>query len=117
MILETNRAIRLVDFNMLAAVEASVMIAQVFGSGSKPVGTDARVKIKFDIMIAAIAKVNSATVIYSDDPDIARLGKRFGFGVIGIAQLPEPQVDLFSRLEAKNSVPEVIRDTEKCNRG
>lgn len=101
-ILETNRAIRLVDFNALAAVEASVMIAEVFGSADKPVGGDARVKMKFDIMIAAIAKVNGATTVYSDDPGIAKLGKRHGFDVIGIAQLPPPPEttpDLFTALE------------------
>jgi predicted nucleic acid-binding protein len=92
-ILEAHRAVQLADFNGLAAVEASSMIADIFGSADKPSGGDARVKMKFDIMIAAIAKVNGATTVYSDDPDIARLGERYGFQVIGIAALPEPPAE------------------------
>ena len=101
--LETNRSIRLADFNALAAVEASVMIAEIFGSEEKPIGGDARVKMKFDIMIAAIAKVNGATVVYSDDPGLTKLGKRYGFEVIGVAQLPAPiseTSDLFAGIDS-----------------
>lgn len=102
LILEAHRAIQLADFNGLAAVEASAMLADIFGSAEKPSGGDARVKMKFDIMIAAIAKVNNASTVYSDDPDIAKLGKRYGFQVIGIGQLPEPPAetpDLFAEHE------------------
>ena len=103
-ILDANRAIRLADFNALAAVESSVMIAQVLGSDERPSGGDARVKMKFDIMIAAIAKVNGASLVYSDDPDMVRLGRRFDFEVMGIAKLPEPPAatpDLFTGLDVE----------------
>lgn len=107
-ILDTNRAIRLVDFNALAAIEASVMIADVFASADRPVGGDARVKMKFDVMIAAIAKVNGASTVYSDDPGIGKLGKQHGFETVGIAQLPLPPettADLFATLEESKSDP------------
>jgi predicted nucleic acid-binding protein len=100
-ILDRNKVIRLVDFNVLAAVEAASMVAEILASGGLPPGGDARAKMKFDIMIAAIAKVNGAGVVYSDDPDIRNLGKRFGFDVIGVAELPappEPEPDLLTGL-------------------
>lgn len=89
-ILDSNRAIRLADFNVLAAVEASVMIAGEFASADRPVGGDARVKMKFDVMIAAIAKVSGASTIYTDDPGIERLGRQHGFATVGISRLPLP---------------------------
>jgi hypothetical protein len=46
-----------------------------------------RTKAKFDDQIAAIAAVEGATTIYSDDEDIAKLAEG-RFGVIKIASLP-----------------------------
>jgi hypothetical protein len=53
--------------------------------------------------------VNGATIVYSDDPDVVKLGQRCGFDVIGVAQLPEPPAatpDLFSELGAKKADPD-----------
>ena len=88
-IVERNKSLRLADFNALAAVEAAAMMSAVWAQ-RKPAGGDARSKIKFDIMIAAIARVAGASTVYSDDPDIVRLGSTFGFQVTGVAALPPP---------------------------
>jgi hypothetical protein len=50
-------------------------------------------KVKFDRQIVAIAKVVGATVIYSDDKDVATLAKKQGIETIGVADLPLPKED------------------------
>lgn len=98
-IIEQESAIRIVDFDKRAAVEAAVMTDLLLKSGNKPSGSEARIKLKFDVMISAISKINNVSTIYSDDTDIKKLGKIFGFGVVGIADLPLPEIqrqdDLF----------------------
>lgn len=69
------------------------MLAQLLSSDIKPVGGDARSKLKFDVMIAAVAKVHRADTVYSDDPHLRKLGKDFGFETIGIGGLPLPPDD------------------------
>ncbi|MFX6011401.1 hypothetical protein ABTE87_22180, partial [Acinetobacter baumannii] len=51
--------------------------------------TSSRTKAKFDDQIVAIARVERATVIYSDDADIAKLAGP-SVTVIGMASLPMP---------------------------
>lgn len=96
-LMEKTKPIRLVEFGKRAAVEAAAMTAARLRIG-KPAGAEARAKLKFDIMIAAIAKLTGARTLYSDDGDMARLGATFGFSVVGIADLPLPmdESDLFS---------------------
>ncbi len=47
-------------------------------------------KLKFDRQIVAIAKVNQATAMYSDDKDLRALASRTGMKVIGLQDLPLP---------------------------
>jgi predicted nucleic acid-binding protein len=96
--LGSNKHIRIVPFDVMAAVEFSVM--QASRIGKPPSG---KVKAKFDDQIVAIARVERATVIYSDDTDIPKIvGKTMT--VVGIASLPLPPAttedDLFTRLAA-----------------
>jgi hypothetical protein len=59
--------------------------------GNKRGASDATwAKVKYDRQIVAIAKVHSATTIYSDDGDIETLGKRAKINVVGLAALPLP---------------------------
>lgn len=84
-IIKTSKHFRVVPFDERAAVEFAT--AQVNGRGSTP-----RAKAKFDDQIIAIAAVEQATAIYSDDDDIAkRSGSRFQ--VVGIEALPLPPED------------------------
>jgi hypothetical protein len=48
-------------------------------------------------MIMAIARVSRATVVYSDDQGIRRLGSQLDMRVIGIGQLDLPEPTLFDR--------------------
>ena len=56
--------------------------------------------MKFDRQIVAIAKVEGAERIYSNDGDIARYAKAEGLEVIRLQDLPDPPEktpDLFDR--------------------
>lgn len=106
-IIEREKSLRVADFNKLAAIEAAAIMQSIYTNGGKPAGNDARSKLKFDVMIFAIARVNGASTIYSDDNDIAQLGKRYSVEVIGIGDLPLPdaakQMDIFSSAGALDS--------------
>ena len=79
---------RIAAFDERAAVEhaARQRGRTSFPSGRAPVS---RPKAKFDDQIIAIAAVEQAEIIYSDDPDIVRRVPD-GVRVIGIAELPLP---------------------------
>ncbi len=47
-------------------------------------------KVKFDRQIVAIALVNNASEIISDDADVAAIGERWGVKVTSIEELPLP---------------------------
>lgn len=94
-ILHKSRHFRIAGFDERAAVEFAATQAERAASGQKNEGAT-RAKAKFDDQIVAIAAVEGATVIYSDDPHIKSLaGGRFE--VIGVADLPlAPQKAQFS---------------------
>lgn len=86
-------------FDTRAAIEVAAMSREAAASGRKRGNSSATwAKVKYDRQIVAIAKVNGATTIYSDDGDIAALAKRARITVVGIADLPLPpqkaQLDL-----------------------
>ncbi|WP_051949153.1 type II toxin-antitoxin system VapC family toxin [Methylosinus sp. PW1] len=96
-ILHKSRHFRIAGFDERAAIEFAATQAQRVASGQKNEGAT-RAKAKFDDQIVAIAAVEGATVIYSDDPHIKKMaGGRFE--VIGIADLPLPPSDAQSRFE------------------
>jgi predicted nucleic acid-binding protein len=102
--LGSNKHIRVVPFDVKAAVEFSLMQAS---RQRKP--PEGKVKAKFDDQIVAIARIEGATVIYSDDKDIPKIvGKTMG--VVGIASLPLPPLatedDLFTRVAAEGERPQ-----------
>lgn len=94
--LTSSKHFRVAPFDTMAAVEYAAMHASRLGKG-----TTNRTKAKFDEQIVAIARVEGAQVIYSDDGDIAKLaGPKIK--VMGIAELPLPptkaQPDMFDQL-------------------
>lgn len=86
-VLNASKHFRVAPFDERAAVEFAAMQA------NKQAGRFAgqsRQKAKFDDQIVAIAAIEGAEVIYSDDVDIKKLaGDRFK--VLGIADLPLPE--------------------------
>lgn len=86
-------------FGVRAAVEAAAAHREAIGKGHKAEGTGSTwTKVKFDRQIVAIAKVENADIIYSDDGDIERYAKRDGIKVIKSKDLParpvNPQIGL-----------------------
>ena len=59
--------------------------------GDKKDGSDATwAKVKYDRQIVAIAKVNSASAIYSDDINLTSFARRNGLRVISVVDLNVP---------------------------
>lgn len=88
-ILNTSRHIRVSPFDERTAVEYAVMERERVSASHR---RTPRAKAKFDQQIVAIARVEGAERIYSDDADIRSL-----WGdedqVVGIAALPLPPQD------------------------
>jgi hypothetical protein len=80
---------QLLPFDSRAAIEAAELIAKV-KSEQRSQPWDTWAKVKFDVQITAIARAESATVIYSDDQDIENHGKRVKIPVVRICDLPLP---------------------------
>lgn len=79
---------QITPFDSRAAMECALLLEDAFSAGEKRKLT--KTKFKFDWQIVAIAASHDATIIYSDDPDIARYGKRANLGVIKTDDLPLP---------------------------
>jgi predicted nucleic acid-binding protein len=105
-ILNTSRRIQITPFDVKAAVEYAVMERMRVGAGARQGVT--RAKAKFDAQIVAIARVEGATTIYSDDADVRRLWADDN-QVKGIADLPLPPADAQMRMEFD---PHVNDDSE-----
>jgi len=87
-ILSSSRHFRIAPFDERAAVEFAARQAERIAANIRAPATT-RTKAKFDDQIVAIAAVENATTIYSDDKDIAKLAEG-RFGVIKIAAIPLP---------------------------
>lgn len=93
---ELNRSsvFRIEPFDLRAAIEVAEMTRVAIANGDiKDGGDGPRSKIKYDRQIIAIAKVAGATVIYSDDRNLSKFGRKQRLSVIGLSDLPLPPVD------------------------
>jgi predicted nucleic acid-binding protein len=78
-------------FDEVAAIELAAVEVEDRARGNKRVGsTSPWAKLRFDRQIVAIAKINGAKRIYSDDEDVVRFATRLGIEVICTWQLPLP---------------------------
>lgn len=90
-ILNRSRHIRIAPFDQLAAVECAALAHDRRQRGGQLTGVQKR-KAKFDEQIVAIARVERASIILSDDDDIRRLsGDRIP--VLRLADLDLPPED------------------------
>src|SRR5215469_3101334 len=71
---------RVASFDERAAVEAAIQTYNARQRGQRKGGNPdaAKAKIKFDRQIVAIAKVESATAVYSDDGDVCDYAREEG---------------------------------------
>jgi predicted nucleic acid-binding protein len=91
--IKQSSAFKIEPFDDRAAVEVAMMIREDKKNFSDKRGEVQAIwaKVKFDRQIVAIAKVNGASVLYSDDGHVRTFGERAGLTVIGTPQLPLPQ--------------------------
>ena len=81
---------RITPFGAKAAMECALMINEGLTGSDKKAKVRTWAKAKFDWQIVAIAKSENATAIYSEDGDIARLGKRANMAVFNTDDLSLP---------------------------
>ncbi len=109
--INAHAAFRIVAFDERAAVEVATMTKKAIDAGDKRGGVDATWnKIKYDRQIVAIAKVEGAAALYSDDPGVRAFGNGVGLTVIGSWELPLPLEEpptLFDLVEPKADVDKV----------
>lgn len=86
--LTSNRAFLIEPFDRRAATECALLLEQAWDSATR--SKVSRTKFKFDWQIVAIAQSRNASVIYSNDDDIARYGQTVGLKVMSLEQLPLP---------------------------
>jgi hypothetical protein len=84
-------------FDDIAAIELAARYYDDYSAQSKNEqdrkdNLPSKSKVKFDKQIVAIAHVNGAKVIYSDDGDILNYAKQFGIKVIRTWELPLPKL-------------------------
>jgi hypothetical protein len=93
-IINSSAAFRIAAFEERAAVEVAAMAQKALAAGDKRAGIDAPwTKIKYDRQIVAIAKVESASALYSDDSDIRTIGAAAGLTIISSWELPLPPIE------------------------
>lgn len=95
-LVERLRGIRIADFNKVAAIEFAIMQRQLLGEMPRrlrKLEAETRAKAKFDQQIVAIAKVELADFIVTDDQGLARYAKHFGLRALGVGDLDLPPVD------------------------
>jgi predicted nucleic acid-binding protein len=94
-ILHKQACFRISPFDERAAVEAAARIADARQRGQRKGGSqgDSKAKIKFDRMIVAIAAVERATAVYSDDADLCGYAREAGMDTYRLSDLPLPPGD------------------------
>jgi hypothetical protein len=115
--INARSAFRTVAFDERAAVEVAAMTKKAIDAGDKRGGADATWnKIKYDRQIVAIAKVEGATALYSDDSGVRAFANGVGLTVIGSWELPLPPEDpptLFDQVEPQVNVEKAENADEK----
>ena len=99
-ILSSSRHFRVAPFDERAAVEFAARQAERIAASKRAPATT-RTKAKFDDQIVAIAAVEGATTIYSDDEDIAKLAEG-RFKVVKIGDIAMPPESAQGRLPFEN---------------
>ena len=89
--IQDSKTLLIRGFDERAAIELAAIELADRGKSGKKGGLDAPwQKVKFDRQIVAIAKVNGARSIYSDDRDVRAFGSKAGLKVISTWELPIP---------------------------
>jgi predicted nucleic acid-binding protein len=100
-ILSQKAAFRVASFDERAAVEAAIRTYEAAQRGHRKGGNPdaSKAKIKFDRQIVAIAVVEGASVIYSDDADVIAYANEAGLQGLRLADLELPPEAAQTRLD------------------
>ncbi|QFT84985.1 hypothetical protein FIU88_08350 [Halomonas sp. THAF12] len=72
-------------FDQRASIEAALAVRKARDEGNKKAGSqEPWQKVKVDYQIAAIAKANKASRIYTSDSDIDKVAEKFGLDVVSL---------------------------------
>lgn len=89
--LRSSAYIRVESFDERAAVELAMRLRDARRAGDQREGLPiTKSAMKFDRQIVAIALVNGATVLYSDDDGVAKFAAGCGLAVKRVVDLPVP---------------------------
>ena len=89
--IQKSSVFTIAPFDTLAAIEVAEMTRHAKVSGNKRGNAEGTwAKVKYDRQIIAIAKVNRAQTIYSDDVNLRNFAESVGIKVIGVADIPLP---------------------------
>lgn len=106
-VLNTQSVFRIAPFDQMAALEAALAHKDALERGGLRIDAanpDAtKTKIKFDRQIVAIAKVEGASTVYSDDDDVIRYATRSSLHAYRTADLELPPEDPQTRMEFDGS--------------
>jgi len=99
-IINKQACFRVASFDERAAVEAAVRTFQARQRGQSKGGNPeaTKAKIKFDRQIVAIATVEGATAVYSDEDDVIAYAREADMEAYRLSDLPEPPEDLQTAL-------------------
>jgi hypothetical protein len=94
-IISKQACFRIASFDERAAVEAAIRTYDARQRGQPKGGSPevAKSKIKFDRQIVAVATVESATAVYSDDADVCAYAREAGMEAYRLSDIPEPPQD------------------------
>ena len=94
-IINKQSCFRVASFDERAAVEAAARVFQARARGQRKGGNPeaAKSKIKFDRQIIAVASVEGATAVYSDDKDVCAYAREAGMDAFQLSDLPLPPED------------------------
>ena len=114
--IQAARTLLLRPFDERAAIELAAMELADRGKGGKKAGSDAPYqKVKFDRQIVAVAKVNGAHTMYSDDDDVRKFAIKAGMKVVSTWELaiPPSKTPLFDELDDLPEPPTALHDGKK----
>jgi hypothetical protein len=106
-VLNRMRWIRIADFDTRSAIELAAIQRDIRSAGKGRRGSQegTYAKITFDRQIVAIARVNGARTIYSEDEGVYKFATTRGLSVVRSWELPlppePPQMALFKPEDAK----------------
>jgi predicted nucleic acid-binding protein len=90
--LDRRAVFQVMPFDTRAAIELALMIRKEKSGRKRVTRAETRASLRFDRQILAIAKVNGARLIYSDDGPLADAAKRYGLEVVRLEDLELPPI-------------------------